>query len=77
MSTLEGMNESVPDGATPQESTSYCAPGPGPQPETTTVGPFAACVLCQEPTEYPESTKGITLCPVCAWQEAERQSCSG
>ncbi|MET7911272.1 hypothetical protein ABZS98_23975 [Streptomyces avermitilis] len=34
--------------------------------------PFAACVLCQEPTEYPESYKGITLCPVCAWQEAQR-----
>ncbi|WP_369216608.1 hypothetical protein [Streptomyces flavofungini] len=42
-----------------------------------TEGPFAACVLCQEPTEYPESHKGITLCPVCAWQEAQRSACSG
>ncbi|MFF7838160.1 hypothetical protein ACFZC6_04975 [Streptomyces ossamyceticus] len=39
--------------------------------------PFAACVLCQEPTEYPESHKGITLCPVCEWREAERTACSG
>ncbi|MFF8828054.1 hypothetical protein [Streptomyces sp. NPDC015131] len=39
--------------------------------------PYAACVLCQEPTEYPESAKGITLCPVCEWREAERTACSG
>ena len=38
---------------------------------------FAACVLCQEPTAYPESHKGITLCPVCEWREAERTACSG
>lgn len=39
--------------------------------------PYAECVLCREPTEYPESYKGITLCPVCAWQEAQRTACSG
>jgi hypothetical protein len=39
--------------------------------------PFAECVLCRKPTEYPESHKGITLCPVCEWQEAERTACSG
>ncbi|MGW1157941.1 hypothetical protein ACWD5Q_15040 [Streptomyces sp. NPDC002513] len=39
--------------------------------------PFAECVLCREPTEYPESFKGITLCPVCTWQEAQRTACSG
>ncbi|MGW5582524.1 hypothetical protein [Streptomyces sp. NPDC003857] len=39
--------------------------------------PFADCVLCREPTEYPESYKGITLCPVCEWQEAQRTACSG
>lgn len=39
--------------------------------------PYADCVLCREPTEYPESFKGITLCPVCAWQEAQRTACSG
>lgn len=39
--------------------------------------PFAECVLCRQPTEYPESHKGITLCPVCEWREAERAACSG
>ncbi|WEH38983.1 hypothetical protein OG233_05350 [Streptomyces sp. NBC_01218] len=39
--------------------------------------PYAECVHCRKPTEYPESTKGSTLCPVCAWQEAGRNSCSG
>lgn len=39
--------------------------------------PYAECVLCREPTEFPESTKGATLCPVCAWQEAGRTACSG
>ncbi|MER5472446.1 hypothetical protein [Streptomyces sp. NPDC002685] len=39
--------------------------------------PYAECVLCREPTEYPESHKGITLCPVCEWQEAQRTACSG
>ncbi|MFG2648323.1 hypothetical protein [Streptomyces sp. NPDC048436] len=40
-------------------------------------GPFAECVLCQKPTEYPESHKGVTLCPVCEWHEAQRTACSG
>lgn len=40
-------------------------------------GPFAECVLCREPTEYPESYKGVTLCPVCEWHEAQRSACSG
>ncbi|MDT9695097.1 hypothetical protein [Streptomyces sp. P17] len=39
--------------------------------------PYAECVLCREPTEYPESYKGLTLCPVCEWREAERTACSG
>ncbi|OKK21397.1 hypothetical protein AMK09_13030 [Streptomyces sp. CB02488] len=39
--------------------------------------PFAECVLCRKPTEYAESVKGITLCPVCEWQEAQRTACSG
>ncbi|MFJ2604125.1 hypothetical protein ACIO13_03940 [Streptomyces sp. NPDC087425] len=37
----------------------------------------AECVLCRAPTEYPQSHRGITLCPVCAWQEAQRTACSG
>ncbi|UYQ65148.1 hypothetical protein [Streptomyces peucetius] len=40
-------------------------------------GPFAECVLCREPTEYPASVKGAPLCPVCEWREAERTACSG
>lgn len=39
--------------------------------------PLADCVLCGEPTQYPASTRGATLCPVCEWQEAQRTACSG
>lgn len=59
------------------ESGFTCAPASEPKPAPASEGPYAACVLCQEPTEYPESTKGITLCPVCEWQEAQRTACSG
>ncbi|SCG03276.1 hypothetical protein GA0115259_108235 [Streptomyces sp. MnatMP-M17] len=38
---------------------------------------YADCVHCGKPTEYPESVKGVTLCPVCEWQEAQRMACSG
>ncbi|MER5438080.1 hypothetical protein [Streptomyces sp. NPDC002790] len=57
----------------------YCdgTPEERPAPAATADEPFAECVLCREPTEYPESTKGITLCPVCEWQEAQRTACSG
>lgn len=59
----------------------YCeTPGPiAPDPSGGAAEgpPYAECVLCREPTEYPESTKGATLCPVCAWQEAGRTACSG
>jgi hypothetical protein len=51
-----------------------------PAPSGTTAAPAepaADCVLCGKPTEYPNSTKGATLCPVCEWQEAQRLSCSG
>lgn len=61
----------------------YCGtPASKPAPRPTDTGTdkeaaFAECVLCREPTEYPESVKGITLCPVCEWREAERTACSG
>ncbi|CAL9311298.1 MULTISPECIES: hypothetical protein [unclassified Streptomyces] len=58
----------------------YCAPrAPEPSRAAGAGGgePVAACVLCGEPTEYPESTRGATLCPVCEWQEAQRGACSG
>ncbi len=57
------------------------APGPAGGADGSASGtagePLADCVLCGEPTEYPNSTKGATLCPVCAWQEAQRTACSG
>ncbi|MGW7369664.1 hypothetical protein ACWGI8_41140 [Streptomyces sp. NPDC054841] len=61
------------------EATPYCEPSAAtPQATSAEVdGPFADCVLCGEPTEYPESVKGATLCPVCEWREAERTACSG
>ncbi|WP_329545007.1 hypothetical protein OG548_10205 [Streptomyces sp. NBC_01356] len=63
----------------------YCGTEADPAPvaptasttSTTDGPPFAECVLCRKPTEYPESYKGITLCPVCEWQEAQRTACSG
>ncbi|QFR03066.1 hypothetical protein F9278_37730 [Streptomyces phaeolivaceus] len=58
----------------------YCGTEQTAAPATpvTDDGPrFAECVLCRKPTEYPESHKGITLCPVCEWREAERTACSG
>ncbi|MFJ9444155.1 hypothetical protein ACIRRH_20105 [Kitasatospora sp. NPDC101235] len=44
-------------------------------PEAT--GPRADCVLCGEPTDLPADQPGSTLCPVCAWQQAQRIACSG
>lgn len=63
-------------------SEDYCAVTPDAAPRAGTEvreagPPFAECVLCREPTDYPESYKGITLCPVCEWQEAQRTACSG
>ncbi|SEG09196.1 hypothetical protein SAMN05216223_103195 [Actinacidiphila yanglinensis] len=57
------MNQPPPDTGTP-------AAAPAAEPR-------ADCVLCGEPTEHPNSTKGATLCPVCEWQEAQRTACSG
>ncbi|MET8056704.1 hypothetical protein [Streptomyces microflavus] len=63
------------------DDSTYCvtpAAAPAALPSPADAGPpFAECVLCREPTEYPESAKGATLCPVCAWQEAGRSACSG
>ncbi|MFE0325366.1 hypothetical protein ACFW08_00935 [Streptomyces sp. NPDC058960] len=60
-----------------RDMAAYCDTGtPDPTPEAGGP-PFAECVLCRRPTEYPESYKGITLCPVCEWQEAQRTACSG
>ncbi|MFJ7021375.1 hypothetical protein ACIQUW_23780 [Streptomyces sp. NPDC101117] len=58
-------------------SEDYCTIAAGVKPPEADGPPYAECVLCREPTEYPESYKGITLCPVCEWQEAQRTACSG
>ncbi|UGQ12848.1 hypothetical protein LO772_04285 [Yinghuangia sp. ASG 101] len=39
--------------------------------------PFADCVYCGRPTEYPAARRGVTLCAVCEWQDAQRGACSG
>lgn len=63
------------------ETGEYCAPAATPParpgPTEGADEPRAECVLCREPSEYPESYRGVTLCPVCAWQEAQRGACSG
>ncbi|WP_043254310.1 hypothetical protein [Streptomyces sp. Tu6071] len=62
----------MPD--TPQSPASAA---PSTERSRTAEEPRAACVLCQEPSEYPESHRGITLCPRCAWLEGQRTACSG
>ncbi|MET9396805.1 hypothetical protein [Kitasatospora sp. NPDC002965] len=71
----------VPD-ATDATDSGVCALAPGGaeaalvhDPELT--GPRADCVLCGDPTELPADHPGSTLCPVCAWQQAQRIACSG
>lgn len=56
---------------------SSCETPAVPTPDAAGAPPYAECVLCQKPTEYAETVKGITLCPVCEWQEAQRTACSG
>ncbi|MEU0943131.1 hypothetical protein ABZ379_10055 [Streptomyces canus] len=58
-------------------SEDHCTTGDAPKPPVADEPPYAECVLCRKPTEYPESYKGIPLCPVCEWQEAQRTACSG
>ncbi|MFF4003565.1 hypothetical protein [Streptomyces californicus] len=78
------MSSGTSTGGGADDDGTYCVPaGPAapaapPGPGGAAGGPpYAECVLCREPTEYPESTRGATLCPVCAWQEAGRSACSG
>ncbi|MFR9797625.1 hypothetical protein ACL02U_17205 [Streptomyces sp. MS06] len=58
-------------------SEDYCTSGPVRRTPAADGPPYAECVLCREPSEYPESYRGITLCPRCEWQEAQRTACSG
>lgn len=69
------MDQAAHEGVNESADAPYCeAPA---VPAAAGGSPFAECVLCRKPTEYPESVKGITLCPVCEWQEAQRSACSG
>ncbi|GAA1948375.1 hypothetical protein [Kitasatospora viridis] len=59
----------------------YC-PAPDEDPlraltPATDDGPRAPCTHCTAPTEYPADAPGAPLCPVCAWQQAQRGACSG
>ncbi|MER6732235.1 hypothetical protein [Streptomyces puniciscabiei] len=67
----------------------YCTVAEAVKPPKADGPPYAECALCREPTEYPESYKGITLCARCMgvpplersreWGrlEAQRTACSG
>lgn len=71
--------EPTPRPAAEQPSPHPAAHVAGQAAEGTAEGPtvLADCVHCGEPTEYPSTVKGATLCPVCEWQEAQRLACSG
>ncbi|MEZ0092992.1 hypothetical protein [Streptacidiphilus sp. EB129] len=62
-------HETYCDAATPEP--------PRPATDAAPGGPFADCVLCGEPSEYPADAPGSPLCPRCAWQQAQRGACSG
>lgn len=62
---------------TEKDDETYCMIVDAPRPPKADGPPYAECVLCREPTEYPESYKGVTLCAPCEWQEAQRTACSG
>jgi hypothetical protein len=71
---MTGTRPDAPDEARDRReqngADAHDAPGDAPRE-------VADCVLCGAPTEYPASTRGATLCPVCEWQEAQRNACSG
>lgn len=65
LGTMEPVSQTPPTAAPAAEPGSE-QPRPG--------GDRADCVLCGEPTEHPATTEGATLCPVCEWQQAEREA---
>ncbi|MEV7599575.1 hypothetical protein AB0O91_19560 [Kitasatospora sp. NPDC089797] len=73
-----GTNEAVVG-----EGAAVCAAAPADSAEAAlredpaAAGPRADCVLCGEPTVLPADQPGSTLCPTCAWQQAQRIACSG
>ncbi|MEU8135842.1 hypothetical protein [Streptodolium elevatio] len=70
-----------PAAADPAVGAPYCGasaarPLPPAADAGTTAG-LADCAYCGKPTEYPAAQRGVTLCPVCEWQEDQRGACSG
>ncbi|MEV7425067.1 MULTISPECIES: hypothetical protein [unclassified Streptomyces] len=67
------------ESATEKSATEGTVAGPGAADEAagTAGAAYADCVLCRKPTEHLATVRGATLCPVCAWQEAQRTACSG
>ena len=59
-----------------RDDTTYCegAPVKAAAPAPVDSGPRRG-VLCRRPTEYPESTRGSTLCPL--QSQGQRTACSG
>ncbi|MEV2251837.1 hypothetical protein AB0I94_14865 [Streptomyces sp. NPDC050147] len=74
---MDDTSESAAESAGTAEPADAAGTGETAETGETAAGPFAECVLCREPTEYPETHKGVTLCPVCEWHEAQRSACSG
>ncbi|MGW9375706.1 hypothetical protein ACWGVR_37515 [Streptomyces xanthophaeus] len=60
----------------PDETPSYC-PAPAAPAGQVAGPPYADCLECGKPTEYGVATRGVVLCPVCEWQDAQRTACSG
>ncbi|MQS15107.1 hypothetical protein F7Q99_23280 [Streptomyces kaniharaensis] len=81
--TESTTDEIEPNEAETSEAPAVCTLPAGDDAEAALVhdpaltGPRADCVLCGEPTELPADHPGSTLCPVCAWQQAQRIACSG
>ncbi|MGW3041390.1 hypothetical protein ACWC9T_15440 [Kitasatospora sp. NPDC001159] len=77
------MSDSATDDAVVTEGAAVCDLAPDGsaeaalRPDPGATGPRADCVRCGEPTELPADQPGSTLCPVCAWQQAQRVACSG
>ncbi|AJT63704.1 hypothetical protein T261_2019 [Streptomyces lydicus] len=75
---MPGTDHHTSDTAADHADSGYCAaPGGAAHGGPAEGPPYADCVQCRKPTEYPADRPGIVLCPVCEWQEAQRSACSG
>ncbi|MFI9321045.1 hypothetical protein ACIGXI_14860 [Kitasatospora aureofaciens] len=77
------MSDSATNETAASANAAVCEPAPTDSAEAAlredpaATGPRADCVLCGEPTVLPADQPGSTLCPTCAWQQAQRIACSG